>query len=207
LVDYFTTQIKKLGVVVQLEKEVDLKAIEEFRPDVIVIATGAKPSVPPIPGLENLNVSTAWDLLSGKAKFDGKIVVIGGGKVGCHVAEFLAEKKQDVTIIEMLEEIASDMGAENKKWTLLRLMEKGVKLLTNTKLVEILEKEVILERDGKGKILPADTVVLALGAVPNRELVEKLIGRGISLYMVGDCAQVGDALDAIREGFRIGNSI
>lgn len=207
LIDYFLTQIKKLGIIVQLEKEADLKAIEEFRPDVVVIATGAKPSVAPIPGLENLNVCTAWDLLSGKAKFDGKIVVIGGGKVGCHVAEFLAEKKQDVTIIEMLEEIASDMGPENKKWTLLRLIGKGVKVLTNTKLIEILEKEVILERDGKGKILPADTVVLALGAVPDRELVEKLIGRGISLYIVGDCAQVGDALDAIREGFRIGNSI
>lgn len=207
LMDYFLAQIKKAGVVVQLEKEADLKEIEELRPDIVVIATGAKPAVPPIPGIENLNVCTAWDLLSGKAKFGGKVVVVGGGKVGCLIAEFLAEKKQDVTLIEMLGEIASDMGPESRKWTLLRLNSRGVKVLTGTKLIEILEKEVILERDGKGKILPADTVVLALGAVPDRGLAEKLIGRGISLHMVGDCAGVGDALDAIRDGFRIGNFI
>jgi 2,4-dienoyl-CoA reductase-like NADH-dependent reductase (Old Yellow Enzyme family)/thioredoxin reductase len=207
LVDYFLTQIKKFGIVVHLGKEVDLREIEELKPDIVIVATGAKPLVPPIPGLEKSNVSTAWDLLSGKAKFVGKIVVIGGGKVGCHVAEFLAEKKQDVTIVEMLGEIASDMGPENRKWTLLRLNGKGVKVLTNTKLIEILEKEVVLERDGKGKLLPVDTVILALGAVPERGLVEKLVGRGISLYMLGDCATVGDALDAIREGYRIGNSI
>jgi NADPH-dependent 2,4-dienoyl-CoA reductase/sulfur reductase-like enzyme len=207
LIDYFSTQLGKLGVNVQLGKEVDFKQIEELKPDVAVIATGTKPAIPSIPGIENPNVSTAWDLLSGKAKFGGKIMVIGGGKVGCEVAEFLAEKKQDVTIIEMLGEVASDMGPYNKRWTLFRLNNKGVKLLTNTKLTEILESEVILERDGKGKILPADTVVLALGATPEKGLLEKLVGKNFPLYVVGDCAGVGDALSAIQEGFRIGNLI
>ena len=207
LIDYLLAQIKRLGIEVQLGKEVDLNEIEKLRPDVIVIATGGKPGVPPISGIENPNVSTAWDLLSGMANFGGKIMVIGGGKVGCEVAEFLAERKHDVTIIEMLGEIASDMGPYNKRWTLFRLNNKGVKILTNAKLTEILESEVILERDGKGKILPADTVVLALGAIPDKGLLEKLVGKNIPLYIVGDCAGVGDALSAIHEGFKVGNLI
>jgi 2,4-dienoyl-CoA reductase-like NADH-dependent reductase (Old Yellow Enzyme family)/thioredoxin reductase len=208
LLDYFSVQAKKRGVTVNLGKEVGLKEIEESKPDVIVIATGARPFLPPIPGLENPQVSTAWDLLSGKAtRFAGKIMVIGGGKVGCEVAEFLAGKKQDVTIVEMEEEIAPDMGPENRRWTLLRLKSKGVKLVTNTKLREILDNEVVLERDGKGKIVHADTVVLALGATPDRGLAERLTGKGIRLYLVGDCAAVADALDAIHNGHRIGNSI
>ena len=207
LIDYFLAQLGKLQIKLHLEKEASLNEIEDLKPDVVVIATGARPAIPPITGLENPHVSTAWDLLAGGVKFNGKIVVVGGGKVGCEVAEFLAEEKQDVTIVEMLAEIATDMGPENRRWTLSRLKDKGVKVLTNTKLTQILGDSVILERQGKGKVFRADTVVLALGAIPDRDLVEKLIGKGIRLYLAGDCAGVGDALDAIHTGYKIGGSI
>ena len=134
-------------------------------------------------------------------------MVIGGGKVGCEVAEFLAQRKQDVTIIEMLEDIAPDMGPENRRWTLLRLNSKGVKVLTNTKLTEILESEVIVERNGKGKLLPADTVILALGTVPDRELAEMLMGTEIPLYLVGDCAGIGTVSAFARQLRRLHESL
>jgi len=84
--------LEALNVEIIMAKEADSDLIQEMAPDALVIATGAKPIAPPIPGIESDKVIQAWDLLAGKACSGKKVVVVGGNAVGLETALFLADQ-------------------------------------------------------------------------------------------------------------------
>lgn len=200
LLSYFEKQMEKLSVPIRLRTEVSPSLIRETDPDVVVVATGAKPSVPKIDGIWRENVLSAWEVLRG-GKVEGKIVaVIGGGKVGCETAELLTAQGKEVKIVEMLEDIGQDMGPQLRKFTKKRLQKEKIEIWTKAKAVEITGEGIWVESGGERRLIKAEKAVLATGSTPVTDLVDSLIGKGKTTYFVGDCARVGDALDAIHAG-------
>ena len=203
LIDYFTSQIEKLGVDIQLGKEATPESIEETRPDVIFIAAGSTPIIPEIPGIGRKKVVTAVDLLLGKCKAGKSVVVIGGGLVGCETALYLAQKGRKLTVVEILDSVMSDMYSINRAHMEKLLADNTVRILTNTKVLEITDESIdIADKHGKRDRLGADTVVLATGFKPNGTLSEALKDKVPTIYALGDCVQPRRVINAVWEGFR-----
>lgn len=207
LIDYLITQIEKLGVEIHCGIEVKAPLIEKEMPDELIVATGAIPYIPNIPGVDSKNVFSSWDVLSGEAKVGKKVVIAGGGMVGCETAEFLAEKGHEVTIASQSDMIGKDLEQTVRRYLLKRLENFGVKMLTNAKTMEIKPDQVILGTYGKEWSIDCDNVILAKGASPNRDLVRSIREIFPNLFLIGDALEPRTAKEAIYEGARIAREI
>jgi len=209
IVDYYSAQFRKLdNVKVEFGKEVNAELVEKEDPDVVVIATGGRALVPKIPGVKKENVVTAHDVLAGKAKVGEKVIVAGGGLVGCETANFLAAQEKKVTIIEMLDEIANDVEPITRGVLLQELAEKGVETLTQMKIDEITDEGVVvIDKKQNRKLFKSDTIVLALGAESVNMLQKELEGKVPELYVIGDSREPGKIVNAIHDGYHVANMI
>jgi len=207
LIESMATQVRKAGVEVRLNTGVTPEAVEKENPDVVIVATGATPAIPDVPGVNQDNVATAVDVLTRRKAVGETAIVIGGGMVGCETAEFLADLGKKVTIVEMLPRIGSDYGATYRHVVLRRLRKTGIKMETNVMVEEITGRGVKAKRDGTPRFFPGDTVVLAVGFKPNKELGEKLSGKVPALYSIGDCVEPRRIREAIEEGFCLAREI
>jgi 2,4-dienoyl-CoA reductase-like NADH-dependent reductase (Old Yellow Enzyme family)/thioredoxin reductase len=204
---FLTGQVAKLRVEVKLGQEVTPDLIAKVKPDVVVVATGATPIIPGIAGIDRSNVSTFRDVLINKKEIGEEIVIIGGGRVGCETAEFLADKGKKVTILEMLDQIGVDMGQFSKEDLLPRLRNMEVRMEVNTKAEEITSGGVLAKTGSNTVRFDADTVVIATGSNSNTELAEQLKGKVADLYVIGDCVEPRRIQNAIHEGYRVGLDI
>ncbi len=208
--DYLIKQIEQQGVRVELGHEVTVDTVSQVKPDVIIIATGAQPQIPDIPGIKSKKVTTAWDVLRNKQKvINQNIVVLGGNAIGCETAEFLAEQGNQVTVIKRRSTVAEDMEPINRQVLLNKLREHKVTILTGQRAMEITDEGVGIVDivSGQKRVISADIIVLALGATPVRSLAESLEDKSVELYLIGDCQEPRMILDAIAEGFLIGYNI
>jgi len=196
-------QIKKLGVTIKLNTPYTTAICDEEKPDLVIVATGASCAKPNIKGIEGENVVIAEDVLQGKAEVKGKVVVAGGGLIGSETAMYLASLGKDVTIVEMLPEIAGSEDMTRRRFLLKALKKGNVKIFTDAKIVEINEKGVVISKGEETTTIEAESVVLALGMKPENELAKELEGKA-EIKVVGDALEVRDALDAVREGFLSG---
>lgn len=211
MTDWLVTQINKFGVKVKMGKKVDAKTMEAEKPDALIIATGAEPIIPDIPGINGPNVIISVDLLNGaKTVLGQNIVVAGGGMVGVECATYLAKQGKKVTIVETLEDILLDMESITKAdMMLIRLPQMGIKWLTNTPVVEIMEKGVItVDKVGNRTLIEADNVVIAWGMKPVNQLEAAARETGISeVYVIGDAAKPRKFIDAKYEGALVARQI
>lgn len=204
LTNWLIHQIHSLGVTVTTGKAASLSEIERIQPDCIIFATGAIPIIPDIPGLKSKNAITAHDLLNERASVGLKVAVIGGGLVGCETAEYLSERGKQVTIFEMLNEVAADAGQSSRSLMLKRLAINRVEIFTRTKVREISEAGIIIEKNGKlANVGEFDSIVLAVGLKPDHHLAAILEQRGVTYFTIGDCVKPRNILDAIHEGYRV----
>jgi 2,4-dienoyl-CoA reductase-like NADH-dependent reductase (Old Yellow Enzyme family)/thioredoxin reductase len=216
LIKYLAGQAYKAGVKVELNKEATPKVIDEFCPEAIIIATGGLPQIPSkLRGLDQKNVVHCWDVLTGKVLPGLKILVIGGGSTGCETADFLAHPLDDlspkgnrVTIMEMLDNVCLDDLSGRRSSLILRLRQKGVKIITQARVTEILEDGVIYLHNETTKTLRGfDTIVLATGTKQNNLLMEEIKGKSIPTFIIGDAKDARKAVQAIAEGAEIGCKI
>ena len=208
--DYMVSQIKKQGVKVVLSTEVTPDMVAKAEPDAVIVATGAEPECPDFPGIDSVDAVSAWDVLLGKAVLTGKkVCVLGGGMVGAETAEFLAEKHCGVTVVEMLDLLAGDMEPINQRILLDSLAEHHVATLVRKKIVEFNAKGAVVEDIGTGEkqLIEADTFVVACGSAPVRALIKEIEAIVPEVYTAGDCREPRTALEAIAEGFLIGNHV
>ncbi|MDO8491795.1 MAG: FAD-dependent oxidoreductase [Dehalococcoidia bacterium] len=204
-IKYLEGQMKKLGVTVKLNTEANADLIKRENPDAVVLASGVKPAVPPIPGIDGENVVTAADVLTGKAATGKRVVVLGGGMVGCEAAEVLAGQGKDVTIVEVLDKVGSEIMTLFRRPTLNRLKDRKVAMVTGAKCLEISTDGVrAVTRDGE-RLIQGESVVLATGARANRDLLQGL--SGVTVHLVGDCIQPRKILEAVEDGFVVGNRL
>lgn len=205
LTEYFQHQLVKLKVAVKLREEATLKKILEFSPDAVIVATGSKPIIPNIRGMERKKVVNNRDVLLGKVNIGKKVLVIGGGFIGCETAEYLVEKGKEVTIVEILPELASELYYPYAKLMEQRLKERGVEAFVGVKDEEITDKGMeIVDGGGKRMFLEADDLVLATGSIADKTLFESLKGKVPELYEVGDCLNASRIYEAISSGAEVG---
>ena len=208
LYKYLETQLQKLGVKIQPGKEATAAAVAEFNPEAVVVATGVKPFVPDISGLDKVKVVQAGDVLEGKVKVGQKVAIIGGELVGCETAEFLADRGRQVTVMRRGAEMATSIGPSNRDFFLSRLLDKGVTLLREVRYDGVSPEGVIITtKDGEKRTIEADTVVLAAGFVSDAALYKAIKDRVSEVYCIGDCVEPRTIRDAISEGFRTGQKI
>ncbi|MEQ3340373.1 NAD(P)/FAD-dependent oxidoreductase [Clostridium butyricum] len=180
--------------------------IRKVNPNHIILATGANPIMPKIPGINLPHVVQANDILSGKELMKNNAVVIGGGLVGAEVVEQYGEHVRGVTVVEMTSEIAGGMEMAPKKFLMKHLNESRVKLMVNTKVIEIKANSVVIECEGKIEEIGAEQVVIAIGS-KSENILEPLIKDKYKYHVIGDATKVGRALEAIEMGYVAGISI
>lgn len=200
-VQYCITQVNKLGVTVRYNKEATPQEIASAKFDKVIVAIGARASIPLIPGIEN--AQTAVDVLLGKVDTGDKVVVIGGGLVGCETALDLAYKGKDVTILEILPTIlAVAVEAKNNAMSLRDMVnESSIKAVTGVKTRNIEVDSVTYEQDGKDITIPCNSVVIATGYSPLAEIGEQLEEMGADASVIGDCVKPGKVVDAVSGGY------
>ncbi len=225
--------LKALNVEILTGKEADLEFVRKFSPDAVIIASGARPIIPEIPGIEGENVIQAWDLLEGKKGAGKKIVILGGNALGLETAIYLAaigtippetlyflltnraepletlngllnRGIKEVTVLEMTKKAGRDIGLTTR-WTIMAELKRlGVSVLTETKAVGVTEEGVRVEGKEGPNFLLADTVVVAAGSESENGLAALLKNAAPEIHLVGDAKSPRNALTAIREGFEAG---
>lgn len=197
------------GVEIKLNTPVTTELIDEIKPDEVIIAIGSAPMSLNIPGGNLPNVTNSHDILSGKANASGKVIVIGGGLVGLEVAEYLNGKAESITVVEMLDKVAKDLGQLRNICVMESLYSEGVKTITSAKCVEIEEKSVVIEKDGNIEKLPCDSVIVAIGARSrNFDNISKYCEeKGIPYHAIGDAVRARRALNAVAEASEVARNI
>ncbi|TAK72241.1 MAG: FAD-dependent oxidoreductase [Betaproteobacteria bacterium] len=202
LIDYFTTQMYKLGVDVVLGKEATVESVTAANPDVVIVATGAATWLPEIADIGSKNIVTAIDVLAGQAEVGEQVVVAGGGITACEVAVWLAGNGKKVTVVEMQGELIPEkMNMDNKLWLRKMVKESGVATFTNAKIQKISGNGIVVSINGTEKKIAADSVVLALGLKSRSKLRDSLTQTPFEVFAIGDCVKPRKIMDAVWEGF------
>ena len=208
VIKFMARRLNNEGIDVRTGCEVTPQMLEdEFKDYEIICSTGAKPKE--IEAFKQFKQTmTADDILSGR-KFPGrKIVILGGGSVGCETADYLAPlvndlfpANRDVTVIEMTGSLMTGEGGAAKSRLTQRLMSKGVKLLLNAQVKKVDESTITYEQDGEEHtIKDADTLVFAVGYTPTKVEYE-------NAHYIGDCDKVGNLKDAISGAYQLARSL
>lgn len=202
LINYFLTQIKKLKIKV-IKEEATLQSIKNGGFDAVIMATGASPIIPEdVKGINGTKVVTAIQVLGGKAKTGKKVAVIGGGLVGTEVGLYLAELGKEVIFVELLDTFMNGINLDERQVYLERFQNLKISIHTGNRLESVSDKYIItVDRYGCRAKIAADTVVLAAGFRPNRELIDSLKNvPGFQVSDVGDCVKPRKIFDAIHDG-------
>ena len=201
LVSNMSTQVKKAGVSI-VDSEATSQIIKDGGFDAVIVAAGGTSCTLDVPGIDRPSVVGALDVLSG-AKTGENVMVIGGGLVGCDVALLLAEQGKKVTIVEMLDAVAQDMYYSARESLLVRLSRQDAEIRTGVCLEEVTDSGVIVrDKQGAKSEITGDSVVLAVGFLPNKGLFEELEKLpNVEVCAVGDCVEPRKIHDAIHEGF------
>lgn len=202
--NYLVTKAYRLGVKIRLLKSASPEEIIQGNFDKVIIATGSKPSLPPIKGIDNPIVKCFSEVMSEEKSGDKNAIVIGGGHIGCETALHLIEVGADeVTIIEALDDILKTASfAANVEMKLRNMIaESGINIVTNAKVTEIFDDGIEYEKDGTVTKFNCDTVIIATGLTSENSLAGELEGKVKSLSVIGDAAKAGKVLNAVHEGY------
>lgn len=198
------TSCQKLGVEFLMNKEVTKADVDEIKPYAVVCATGAYATKPKfIDGYDRENVFTTTEILDGTVVLENKnVAVIGSGMTGLETAELLTVTNNNVSVVEMADEIAPGVWHQHINDIKPRLDEKSVKYYVSKKLVAIKDELIVLEdKKGNKSEVKCDYVVLSLGAKSDNALYNELKDAMQNVYIIGDGEKVGRIADATRSAF------
>lgn len=207
-ITYYNTMCKKHSVRLVYGTEATRELVLSQSPDAVVLATGGVPIIPCIPGIEDSGVLYGQDVLMGAAKAGKRMLIVGGGAQGAETADHLGQYGHAVTIVEMRDGIALDDPEATRDMLLGRLKERGVEVLTGTKVKQIYTDGADCERNGEPCALRGfDCVVIAIGVRSYNPLSEQLKDDVAELVIVGDASSPKDAVEAIYTGAVAGLSL
>lgn len=215
LIKYMIRKLEQVKVEVRLNCEVTQEMLTtEFKDYEVIAGTGATPIV--IPSFTTFKQwMTADDILAGK-KFPGrKIVIIGGGSVGCETADYLAPlindlfpRNREVTILEMASGVMLNESGPGRSLLVQRMMKKGVELICSAKVERVDEGKIYYSKNGQEYCIEdADTLVFAAGYKIDKQLEEMLQVSGVKYHLIGDAEKLGNIKDAVRRGYEIAKEI
>lgn len=197
---------KRYGVEYFLNNEITNDNLKDLKHDIIIVATGATPSIPNIEGIHQENVFQANDVLMGKHVVCNKnVLMLGGGLVGCETAEFLLQYQNHVDIVDMIPEFATGMNKYPRAILLNELQTHGTNFFTNTNIVKINNDGIVGTKDGKEITLSGyDVIIVALGSKSNKP---DMSNTNCETYVIGDANNVKDAKFAIFNAAKLAISL
>ena len=207
---WYQGQLAKLGVQVETGMALTARDIRDRRPDAVVLATGAAPTVPKVEGIDSPKVIDCVTALTGAELPGRNILVVGGGLVGCETALGYAQAGKKVTILEALPDILSaGIPVPEMNESMLRdlLAEAKVTLKTGCRLTKVTDTGAVAAGPDGEEALPADHVILAVGFTSRPSLAAELEGAGMEVYQVGDGSQVGSVMTAIGSAYTVGRKL
>ncbi|NLM21906.1 MAG: FAD-dependent oxidoreductase [Peptococcaceae bacterium] len=207
--NYLIHAVQNCGATIKTGTEVTTDTIKNGDFDVVIVATGASTFKPEIKGAEDPAVLDPLEVLDGRIPEGKDIIVCGAGLVGCEVAMFLAERGKNVTMVDMLPDVAPDMPIYTK-WVLKsKLAEMHINVKTNHKIIAMTGNKVQCKTDSGNQEYQGDAVVCALGLKSNRTLLEQLRAecKGIEIIPVGDVNSPRKIMQATHEGFHAARRI
>lgn len=200
LCKYLITQIEKLGIPVEHKKAT---AADLAGYDAVICATGSRPILPGVPGIDKPSVMDALEVLNGARKPEGRIAVIGGGLVGTETALHLAEQGMHTTLVEMLPKIMNGVAATDQLAYSERIAKADMEVCTGTRLVSIGDGEITVSDHTGTHTIPADSVIIAIGLKAQDSLYGELCAQGKEAYLVGDAVHPGKIFDAFHTAYRV----
>lgn len=190
------------NIEIRTNTEVTPETVRELQPDMVFVASGSTSMIPEFPGFDRVNVVLGENVYAGRQEVGHKIVIAGGGMLGCEIAILLAKKGKDVTLVEMLDDVAHDVEPLTQITLKEMLAGNGVKIITGHKLEMVSDQgAVIMDRDWNKTVIPIDNLVSALGRRSNKEIVDRLSNLGPRVVPLGDCIEPGDIGDCIQDAF------
>lgn len=208
--DYMARQVKKSAVTVKLNTTATPELLRREGYDEVIVAIGAEPAYPPIPGVHSANVIPAIETVEREPEMGHEVVVVGGGEIGVEMGLHLAKHGHQVTLLEM----GPILSPESVPVHFRSIFEKafnnqpGFRYLLNARVSEITDEGVhYLDGDGKEQFVPAASVVLAAGMKAKHQEAASFFDGGSRVHMIGDCDKVGCVQTAMRAAYAVGNNI
>lgn len=223
--EYLTNLVNKAeNIHVHLNTAMSPEQVKAENFDAVVVAIGAKEFIPPVPGADGKNVIHAMKLYGNEDKLGSKIVIVGGGFVGCEACVHLQSMGKTVDVVEMTDELMSEAHAieEERFFTEYYMTHEytmdrtdlvdvpeidRVKIHLSTRCVEVTDKGVVVEKDGQRSLIEADTVIMSTGFRPDKALVESYRGTAFDVIVIGDSDHVADLLNTSTSAYRAGQQI
>jgi len=201
VVRYLKHCLSKSSVQVRSAQPTDVSAIIDQAPDVVIVATGSRPGMLSIPGIDSDMVTDVRSVYENLSVDGRKIVIIGGGDIGCETADWLAGPETQVAVVEIQPDVLHRMKKIPRQRLMARLSEKEVAIYTETQISKIEKNRVFLKKkDDQEFVLEADKVIFAIDSIPKNRLVEDLKGNIKQVLAVGDAASPGNLGAALRSG-------
>lgn len=210
MIEYYEKKLNDLDIDLRLNQKADANMIKSVNPDVALLAVGAKPIVPDIPGVEGDNVYSVEQVLCNQTNLKGKTVaVIGSGLTGLEAAEMLQQAGNKTIIVEMLDTIAPGAYVQNVMDVKGRLVEDKTEYLPSHKLTKIQNGAIEMENTKTAEIVtrPVDAVVLSVGYKPDKELLKSFNHVAPEVYIIGDAVEVSNIGIATRSGHQTSYNI
>ena len=207
---WYQNELKALPVEIHTGETVTSGQLRNMDADVVILAAGSVPVMTKVPGIDDKKVIGCMEAFAHPEKVGQKVIVIGGGLVGCEMALDYAQDGKEVTVVEALPKILSagiPSPIPNGQMIPDLFEHHHVTVLENHRLSAVEDGRVILESDGQKKALDADSVVIAVGFRPVPSMAQELQGCGAVVYEIGDGQKVSTILHAVWDGYEVGNNI
>ncbi|MBP2650905.1 MAG: oxidase [Firmicutes bacterium] len=199
--NYLIRQIKNSAVKLMLNTNATPELLRSQAADVVIAALGAEPIAPSIPGINNNSVLFATEVHDNMATIGQKVVIVGGGQVGCEIGLHLAQSGKEVVLVEMEQAVATD-AMYHYRLPLLEAMNESVQIITLARCTEISDHGIkYTDRFGTAKTLAASTVIIAVGMKAKLDEAETLRDTAFDFISIGDCVKAKNVKMAIRTAF------
>ena len=197
-------EVERRDIDVRLNTVITPENLTSFGADGVIFATGSLPSCPPVPGIGHAH--KAMDMYDGKVKPGHKIVMVGGGLVGCEAGLFLQKTGHEVTVVELLGRLANESFGMYREALIWEMEKCGLAMLPKSRCLEITPTGVKVENAGGVQTLEADTVLFALGmkSVDIAPLKAAAEAAGLKTWVIGDAIQPGKVDQATRSAYLAG---
>lgn len=194
-------QAQAMGIDIRLSTPLTVELLKEIQPEELVMAIGSSPIKMTMKGGNLPHVFNSHQVLAGVKTPTGDVVVIGGGLVGLEVAEQVSTLAKSVTVIEMQDQVAKDLGQLRKICVMENMYKSGIKSITSAKCMEINEKSIVVEVAGELQEIPADTVVVAIGSKSQQfeDIKTYCEENSLPFHVIGDALLARRALNAVAE--------
>jgi 2-enoate reductase len=209
LLDWFKRELDTLDLEIRTGVEINADILRRENPEVTIIATGSQPIIPGVPGPLVGKIVTAIDLLLGRVAVGEKVLVLGGGLIGCETALWLAQQGKKVTVVEILDDLLNagiPVQHMNRLMLLDLLKFHEVEVITHTTILEVSEDGTLFFNNRRRFPCP-DKIISAVGLKSERELYQSLQGKISNLYLIGDSRNPQNVMTAVWDAYEVGRMI